>query len=61
MFLAGEVRRRKKRDIQISRKLHARGISLIVGSSSSSEGKDEFGPVDLFTFFGTQRLRPYYD
>lgn len=32
------VRRRKKRDIHISRKLHAKGISIIVGSSSSSEG-----------------------
>ena len=33
------VRRRRKRDIHISRKLHEKGISIIVGSSSSSEGK----------------------
>lgn len=37
------VRRRKRRgDIHISRKLHAKGISIIVGSSSSSEGDAKF-------------------
>ncbi|XP_028409057.1 uncharacterized protein LOC114531641 [Dendronephthya gigantea] len=41
------VRRRKKRDIHISRKLHAKGISIIVGSSSSSEDEDDCEEVKI--------------